>query len=82
MYMWEDENEGFVACFLIKKGDTSFGNSIQFSTLFAFSLCDDVKWLLYVKMGQSRDRVAGATWRKVHGMLYMLSRFVLPILNN
>lgn len=21
VYMWEDDNEGFVACFLIKKGD-------------------------------------------------------------
>ncbi|KAK6138838.1 hypothetical protein DH2020_027425 [Rehmannia glutinosa] len=23
VYMWEDENEGFIACFLIKKGDSS-----------------------------------------------------------
>lgn len=69
--MWEDDNEGFVACFLIKKGKafnflTKLGaKRVFFPLIMLYLFC-------WMKMVQRQHREEGDIWKREPGMLYML----------
>lgn len=57
--MWEDDNEGFVACFLIKKGGAVIwvnSNATHPFDLFSDVIFFAIPWL---KMAQRQGRVDG-----------------------
>ncbi|KAF9610805.1 hypothetical protein IFM89_024937 [Coptis chinensis] len=67
VYMWEDENEGFVACFLIKKGKAFKSSESIFVANYAVTLNDCVCGEDGSKSGQGRrGYLEEGSWDAIH----------------
>lgn len=66
VYMWEDENEGFIACFLIKKG-----NDFLVVKWCNYFLSNPEMVFCWLKMARRLHTVKEVIYKKDLGMQYM-----------